>query len=74
MIKVIDNIIAKKEQENIKNLMLGKHFPWYYLISSSFSTLFYWLERTSYNTFDIHACGYNSILVTITKYIPLIES
>jgi hypothetical protein len=31
MIKVIENVIAKKEQENIKNLMLGKHFPWYYL-------------------------------------------
>ena len=31
MIKVIDSVILKKEQEDIKNLMLGKYFPWYYL-------------------------------------------
>jgi len=31
MIKVIDNIIKKEDQENIKNLLLGRHFPWFYL-------------------------------------------
>ena len=32
MIKVIDNIIVKKEQENIKNVLLyQRQCPWYYL-------------------------------------------
>ena len=31
MIKVIDNIISKEEQEQIKSLLLDKPFPWYYL-------------------------------------------
>jgi len=31
MIKVIDNVVGKKEQEKIKNILLGKNFDWYYL-------------------------------------------
>tara|TARA_B100000900_G_C20147902_1_gene540620 strand:+ start:16 stop:588 length:573 start_codon:yes stop_codon:yes gene_type:complete len=30
MIKILDNIIPKKQQEKIKNFMYGKTFPWYY--------------------------------------------
>ena len=30
MIKVIDNIISKEEQEKIKSLLLGRDFSWYY--------------------------------------------
>ncbi len=31
MIKVIDNVVGKKEQEKIKNILLGMNFDWYYL-------------------------------------------
>ena len=30
MIKIIENIITKKEQEEIKNILLGDNFPWYF--------------------------------------------
>ena len=29
--KVFNNIISKKEQEELKNLLLGNNFPWYFL-------------------------------------------
>ena len=29
--KIIDNIINKKEQEELKSTLLGRHFPWFYL-------------------------------------------
>ena len=29
--KVFDNIISKKQQEEIKNFMYGKNFPWYFV-------------------------------------------
>ena len=31
MIKILDNIIPKKQQEEIKNFMYGKTFPWYFV-------------------------------------------
>tara|TARA_R110000787_G_scaffold178681_1_gene290456 strand:- start:293 stop:826 length:534 start_codon:yes stop_codon:yes gene_type:complete len=31
MIKVIDNIVTKKEQKKIKSILLGRDLPWYYL-------------------------------------------
>jgi hypothetical protein len=31
MIKILDNIIPKKEQDNIKNILFGRGFPWYYV-------------------------------------------
>ena len=29
--KVFNNIISKKEQEDIKTLLFGRGFPWYYV-------------------------------------------
>ena len=29
--KIIDNIINKKEQEELKSTLLGRNFPWFYL-------------------------------------------
>jgi len=31
MIKILDNIIPKKQQEEIKNFMYGTNFPWYFV-------------------------------------------
>tara|TARA_Y100001937_G_scaffold59987_1_gene82295 strand:- start:873 stop:1445 length:573 start_codon:yes stop_codon:yes gene_type:complete len=31
MIKILDNIITKKQQEEIKKFLYGNHFPWYYV-------------------------------------------
>lgn len=31
MIKILDNIIPKKQQDNIKNILFGRGFPWYYV-------------------------------------------
>ena len=31
MIKIFDNIIPKKKQEELKNLLLGNNFPWYFV-------------------------------------------
>ena len=31
MIKILDNIIPKKKQEEIKNFLLGGNFPWYFV-------------------------------------------
>jgi len=31
MIKIFDNIIPKKQQEELKNLLLGNNFPWYFV-------------------------------------------
>jgi hypothetical protein len=36
MIKIIDNIINKKEQEFIKNILLGREFPWFYINDVSY--------------------------------------
>ena len=31
MIKIFDNIISKKKQEELKNFLLGNNFPWYFV-------------------------------------------
>ena len=31
MIKIFDNIIPKKQQEELKNLLFGNNFPWYFV-------------------------------------------
>mgnify|MGYP003122082118 FL=1 len=34
--KIIDNIINKKEQEELKFILLSRHFPWFYLNDISY--------------------------------------
>ena len=36
MIEIIDNIISVEEQNHIKNLLLNRSFPWFYLNDVSF--------------------------------------
>lgn len=36
MIQIFDNIISKEEQEQIKNCLLGRDFPWFYLDDITF--------------------------------------
>ena len=36
--KVFDNIISKKQQEEIKNFIYGKNFPWYFTADISYDS------------------------------------
>jgi hypothetical protein len=37
-VKVFDNIISKKQQEEIKNFIYGKNFPWYFTADISYDS------------------------------------
>ena len=68
-IQVIDNIISKKEQENLKNIFYSNQFPWFYTADVTSSILNKKQSRPAFSHIFMKDGNINSDYYNIVKKI-----